>query len=105
MFPIHCHIYTGPIFSSLTIILTLTFSNYLKILGGVTPLPLMWTPAKNNWYHLSFSARLIMYVILGFNQLKNMFPSVEPNSIREALQNANGSIELATEALLDDDGK
>ena len=46
-----------------------------------------------------------MYVILGFNQLKNMFPSVEPNSIREALQNANGSIELATEALLDDDGK
>ena len=65
----------------------------------------MFTHAKNNWYHLSFSACLIMYVILGFSQLKNMFPSVEPNSIREALQNANGSIELATEALLDDHGK
>jgi hypothetical protein len=37
---------------------------------------------------------------LGFHQLKSIFPNNEPNEIREALENANGCIETATEILL-----
>ena len=42
---------------------------------------------------------------IGFSQLKTMFPNVESNTIKEALTRASGCIELATEALLDSDGK
>ncbi len=44
-------------------------------------------------------------ILIGFNQLKNMFPNMQSNTIKEALASANGCIELVTEALLDIDGK
>jgi hypothetical protein len=43
-------------------------------------------------------------IVLALNQLKSIFPNVDPTCISEALENANGCIESATEALLDDDG-
>lgn len=50
--------------------------------------------------------QLLQYVnnVIGFRQLKNMFPNVEPNTIKQALASTNGCIELATESLLDSDG-
>ena len=45
------------------------------------------------------------FVEAGFSQLKNMFPNMESNTIKEALTRASGCIEIATEALLDRDGK
>jgi hypothetical protein len=47
----------------------------------------------------------LFYIFLALSQLQNIFSNLQPEEVRQALENANGCIETATATLLDESGK